>query len=95
MNQNAIALAAAVTAATAADVIRRFRKTDTSENSAQTNLTLDQINTILAAEIKRLTKINEMLAHQNDYMSGLIDQHDVPVTEFDRIAMTYPNTTEK
>lgn len=36
-----------------------------------------------------LIKMNTFLVKQNEYLSGMLDTHDVPVTDFDRIAMNF------
>lgn len=92
MNPNAIALAAAVTAAAATDLIRRFKKSNTKTPNAMNPRKLIED---LIEQTEHQGRLIDLLVHQNDYMSTMLDMHDVPVSEFDRIAMIYPNTAEK
>lgn len=95
MNPNAIALAATITVATAAGIVRRFRKSTPSASSQRTNLTKQQAIHVLLNELERQMEVNKALTFQNDYLSNMLDAHDIPADEFDRIVMNYPFTAEK
>ena len=102
MNPTNIKLVAAVTAVTVFDRVIRSKINQKNQTFAQHNVALIEINKLLLQQCEELAtqlsariKVNDFLTHQNEYLVGMLDTHNVPVTEFDKIAMTYPITKEE
>lgn len=51
-------------------------------------MTLGQLDAVIV-QLKGLSEMNDFLLIQNNYMVELLDRHNVPVTEFDKIALNY------
>lgn len=77
-------------------VVQQNRTLHTHINNVTeiTPIVIEQCD-LLADQLSAQLKVNDMLLHQNKYLTSLLDQNDVPVTEFDRIAMTYPLEVEE
>lgn len=95
MNHNAIVLAATATAAVAADMFVRIRRVRNPVSSTNANLTQAQINEILLNECRKMVEVIVMQNHQIDYLSSVLNDNNVDVTDFDRFVMNYQNTAKK
>lgn len=95
MNQNAIALVSTVTVATAVGIVNRVRRPKPETSSRRTKITNTQAIHLLMVELERQLDVNKALSFQNDYLSHMLETHDIPADEFDRIVMNYPFTAEK
>lgn len=95
MTNNTLVLAATATAAVAADMFVRIRRVRNPRVSTNANLTQAQINEILLNECRRMVEIIETQNHQIDYLSSVLNDNNVDVTDFDRFVMNYQNTAKK
>lgn len=105
MDKNTLKLAAAATSVTAVaafDFVARSKskKQDAifspiNQEMIEINQKLMELNGELGQLLKDRSEKMSQLLHMNQYMVGLLAKHNVPVTEFDKIAMMNPITDKK
>lgn len=89
MNTNHVKLAAkaALSVVIIRDMIVAHRIKRAAQAIAESNTTLYKANELLYGECIKLNESLQAADARENYLREMLDRHEVPITEFDRIAM--------